>query len=38
MIDSKERRRSPRTASRFPVRYQMIPVAGGGYVDAASKI
>ena len=34
MIEGRERRRYPRTASRFPLRYQMIPVAGGGYVDA----
>jgi hypothetical protein len=34
MIDSKERRRSTRTASRFPVRYQVIPVAGMGYINA----
>lgn len=34
MIDSKERRRAPRTASRFPLRFQVIPLAGDGYVDA----
>ena len=34
MIEGRERRRSPRAPSRFPLRYQMIPVAGGGYVDA----
>lgn len=34
MINSKERRCSPRTASRFPLRYQMIPVARPGYVNA----
>jgi hypothetical protein len=34
MIEDKERRRYPRTTSRFPLRYQVIPVAGGGYVDA----
>lgn len=34
MIDGRERRLSPRTASRFPLRYQAIPFAGGGYVEA----
>ena len=34
MIVGKERRLHPRTASQFPLRYQVIPVAGGGYVDA----
>jgi len=34
MIDSKERRRSSRTASRFPLRYQIIPVARAGYSNA----
>lgn len=34
MIGSRERRRSPRTASRFPLRYQVIPVAGMGYINA----
>ena len=34
MIDSKERRRAPRTASQFPLRYQMIPVAGSSFVNA----
>jgi len=33
MIDGKERRRFPRTASRFPLRYQPIPIAEDGYVD-----
>ena len=34
MSDSKERRRSPRIAREFPVRYQVIPFVGKGYVDA----
>jgi len=34
MIDGKERRLSPRTANRFPLRFQAIPFAGNGYVDA----
>ena len=34
MIEGRERRRYPRTASRFPLRYQVIPVAGRGYADA----
>ena len=34
MIDGKERRLHPRTASRFPLRYQVIPVSGRGYVGA----
>jgi hypothetical protein len=34
MIDSKEDRRSPRTPSRFPLRYEVIPVDGRGFVDA----
>ena len=34
MLNGKERRLSPRTASRFPLRYQVIPVAEGGYFDA----
>jgi hypothetical protein len=34
MIDGKERRLHPRTASRFPLRYQVIPFVGSGYIDA----
>ena len=34
MIDRKERRCSPRTARRFPMRYQTVPVAGKGYSQA----
>jgi hypothetical protein len=34
MIDGKERRLHPRTASRFPLRYKVIPIVGGGYIDA----
>jgi hypothetical protein len=34
MIDSKERRSATRTASQFPLRYQVIPVAENGYVNA----
>jgi len=34
MIVGKERRLYPRTASRFPLRFQVIPFVGGGYVDA----
>ncbi|MHB8836762.1 MAG: PilZ domain-containing protein [Candidatus Methylomirabilia bacterium] len=34
MIDGKERRLSPRVVSRFPLRYQAIPFAGGGYCEA----
>ena len=33
MAESKERRLYPRTTCRFPLRYQAIPVAGGGYAD-----
>jgi len=33
MIESKERRCSRRIATRFPLRYRVIPVAGSGYVD-----
>jgi len=34
MIDGEERRLSHRTASRFPLRYQVIPFVGNGYADA----
>lgn len=34
MIDGKERRLSPRAARRFPLRYQAIPLAEGGYAEA----
>lgn len=34
MIDAKDRRRSRRTASRFPFRFQVIPVVGTEYLDA----
>jgi len=34
MTDGKERRHYLRTATRFPLRYQVIPIAGRGYVDA----
>ncbi len=37
MIDSKERRRSPRIASWFPLRYQVMPVAGGGSFGARAE-
>ena len=33
MIDGKERRMHPRTPSRFPLRYQVIPFVGSGYVE-----
>ena len=34
MYDGNERRLHPRTASRFPLRYQVIPFVGSGYVEA----
>ena len=34
MIDNREDRRAPRTASQFPLRYEVIPVNGKGFVDA----
>ena len=34
MIDSMEGRRAPRAASRFPLRYEVIPVDGRGFLDA----
>lgn len=34
MMNSKDRRLSPRTACRFPLHYLVIPVSGGGYADA----
>jgi len=34
MTDGKERRIYPRTASRFPLRFQVIPFVGNGYLDA----
>jgi hypothetical protein len=34
MIDGRERRRSPRTESRFPLRYREIPIARMGYINA----
>ena len=33
MTDGKERRLYPRTASRFPLRFQVIPFVGNGYAD-----
>jgi hypothetical protein len=30
-----ERRRSPRSSSRFPLRFRLIPVSGSGYIDAS---
>lgn len=37
MVDRKERRRSPRVSSRFPMRYRAIPVTGAGYLEARVK-
>ena len=34
MINGRDGRRSPRTASRFPLRYELIPVDGRGFIDA----
>jgi len=34
MIDSRERRRSPRKAGRFPLRYREIPIDRMGYINA----
>ena len=34
MTDRTDRRSSPRVAGRFPVRYQVIPVAGSGFLEA----
>lgn len=34
MIAVQESRRFPRTRSRFPLRYEVIPVDGRGFVDA----
>lgn len=35
MIEGRERRLSPRTASRFPMRFQVIPVAESRYLGAS---
>jgi len=32
--ESRERRRSPRRVGRFPLRYQVMPVAGDGFINA----
>jgi hypothetical protein len=37
MNGRKERRRTHRTGTRFPVRFQVIPVAGTGYVDGCAE-
>ena len=34
MMNSKERRNTPRAASLFPLRYRLLPVEGSGYFDA----
>lgn len=35
MTDRKERRLTPREASRFPLRYRLLPVEAAGYLDAS---
>lgn len=34
MMNGKERRSTPRTASLFPLRYRLLPVEGDGYLEA----